>query len=214
MRDAIKDKLNSILQRAPSSESEVVYVFVEIRKFLERGGDALEKQFATLKFFCDWIAHVELTLGGAKNALARLDPEIGTTGPFDPTKVTPTSQFYRLMSLEPLLEEAKRFCSDYGFPTQWALNPLAWRECMRSYGRVIEDCPLAITRNKHAKRYIKRLTLQVAKEDVKNESGIESFSWDWFFELSDGQSFALRHQFRYVAPTHDPSHPILGELGI
>jgi hypothetical protein len=64
-RDALQAKLKAILREAPRSEAKVVYVLVEMRKFLEREGREKEKQFSTLKFFCDWVVHSKLTKGGA-----------------------------------------------------------------------------------------------------------------------------------------------------
>jgi hypothetical protein len=211
-RDAIRDKLEAILRGAPRSEAEVVYVLVEIRKFLEREGKTKEAQFSTLKFFCDWVAHVKLSFGGAKKVLARLDAQIGSSGQVDASMVQPNSELYRLMSLEPLLEEIKLFCSENSLPTQWAFDPTMWCECMRFYGHIVLNCPLDITRGNASGRYIKRLTLTNAV-DLQDHPDKRAFSWDWCFELSDGHSFVLHHEFSYPSPSYDPSRPTTVEFG-
>jgi hypothetical protein len=211
-REAIKDKLKAILQDFPRSEADVVYVMVEIRKLLEQQGKAKEEEFSTLKFFCDWVAHVELSFAGAKRVLARLDPEIGPSGSFDPSSVRPDSELYRLMSLEPLNEEVKRFCQENDLPARWAWNPTMWRECMRLYGHVIADCPLVIIRETASARHIQRLTL-INVRDSQPHPDKSVFHWGWEFELSDGTTFVLSHEFSYPSPNYDPSRPTTAEFG-
>src|SRR5271157_267760 len=64
MRDTIVEKLRPILKGPPHAERDVLYVFVEIRKLLDlllEGADEVKRaEFATLKFFCDWVVHVKL----------------------------------------------------------------------------------------------------------------------------------------------------------
>lgn len=211
-RDAILDKLRIILTRSPNSEAEILYVMVEIRKFLEREGEAEEKRFWTLKFFCDWVAHTELSFAGAKKRAALLDPEIPGSGPLDPKAVRPDSEFYRLMSLEPLREELEVFCKDQALPAQWVCDPATWRECTRLYGGIVLGCPLSISRGNHPSIYIKGVTLKDAK-DISDHPDKRTFIWFWGFELSDGQAFTLPCEYRYPSPLHDASKPTEAEFG-
>jgi len=189
-RDTIVEKLGAILREAPRSKADVVYVLVEIRKFLEGAVKEKESDFATLKFFCDWVAHVKLDRSGAKEVLARLDAETDASGSVVPQEVQPESYLYRLMSLEPLREEMKLFCSQNRLPEQWAIDPTMWRECTKFYGEVVLDCPLAITSGYPPSRYIKQLTLTDAV-DLQEHPDKRCFSWNWSFELSDGSRFTL-----------------------
>jgi hypothetical protein len=187
-------------------------VLVEIRKFFEREGEHKEEQFSTLKFFCDWVAHVKLSYAGAKKVLGRLDREIGASGSVNPSEVQPDSELYRLMSLEPLREEMKRFCSENDLPKHWAFDPIAWRECTRLYGNVVLNCPLAISRGDASSRYINRLELTNAV-DLQDHPDKRTFSWEWSFELSDGHSFVLTCEYSYPSPSYDPSRPTTAEFG-
>ncbi|MGD0698056.1 MAG: hypothetical protein ABSA41_18055 [Terriglobia bacterium] len=212
MLDAIQEKLEAILGEPPRTEADVVYVLVEIRKFLEREGKAKEDEFSTLKFFCDWVLHVELEGTGARKVLASLDPEIGVSGPVNLPEVKPSSALYRLLSLESLLEEIMRFCTENKLPTDWAFKPTMWRECMRLYGQVVMDCPLAITRKGASTRYIKQLTIMNMKNS-QDHLDKRAFSWDWRFELSDGINFTLPHKFSSPSPSYNPSRPSTEEFG-
>jgi hypothetical protein len=212
MRDAILGKLGALLGGTPDSEAEVVYVLIETRKFLEHEGTGKKSSFATLKFFCDWVAHVKLSFSGAKKVLSRLDAEIGASGPFVPETLQPESEIYRLMSLEPLKEEMNEFCRDNHLPEQWTTNPIMWRDCTRFYGNVVMDCPLDITRGAAAPRYIKQLTLTNAV-NLDEPPQKRSFSWDWRFDLSDGYNFTLPCRYTYPPSSYDPSVPSTAEFG-
>jgi hypothetical protein len=211
-RDAIVEKLGMILREAPRFEADVVYALVEIRKLLECAGKEKESEFAILKFFCDWVVHVKLSLSGAKKVLAPLDAEIGPSGSVVPQEVQPESELFRFISLEPLREEMKRFCSENRLPEQWAIDPTMWGECTKFYGDVVLDCPLAITRGSPPSRYTKQLTLTNAV-DLQEHPDKRCFSWNWSFELSDGCKFTLTRQYSYPSPSYNPSVPSTAEFG-
>ena len=116
------------------------------------------------------------------------------------------------MSLEPLHEEMRRFVGENNLPRVWVTEPTAWRECTRMYGNVVLECPLAISRGEAPSRYIKRLTLANAV-DLQDHPDRSSFSWDWSFDLSDGESFVLKCLYSYPSPSYDPSHPSTAEFG-
>lgn len=211
-RDAIVEKLEMILREAPRFEADVVYALVEIRKLLERAGKEKDSEFAILEFFCDWVVHVKLSFSGAKKVLARLDAEIGASGSVVPQEVQPESELFRFISLEPLREEMKRFCSENRLPEQWATDPTMWGECTKFYGDVVLHCPLAITRGSPPSRYIKQLTLTNAV-DLQEHPDKRCFSWNWSFELSDGCKFTLTRQYSYPSPSYNPSVPSTAEFG-
>jgi hypothetical protein len=70
-RHAIIEKLDIELSQQITSERQVVYILVEIRKLMERNNDT-EKCFA-LNFYCDWAMHTKL------DASERLESSRGST---------------------------------------------------------------------------------------------------------------------------------------
>ena len=57
-RHSILDKLQKALTRPISSEDQVVYILVEIRKLIDLQN---EPSLMSLKLYCDWAVHTELT---------------------------------------------------------------------------------------------------------------------------------------------------------
>ncbi len=58
MQDDIVRKLRAELERGISTEAQVVYVLVKIRKLLDLTRD---QGYATLRLCCNWVVHVELS---------------------------------------------------------------------------------------------------------------------------------------------------------
>ena len=54
------------------SEMQVVYVLVEIRKYLEQNAE-LRKRHPALNFYCCWVVHSEAAGHGADRILDRFD---------------------------------------------------------------------------------------------------------------------------------------------
>src|SRR6266498_3959033 len=69
--DAIIEKLERELQEPITSESQVVYLLVEIRKLIELNKDVAN--YRTLKFCCDWVAHPVLEGSEARSIVRQLD---------------------------------------------------------------------------------------------------------------------------------------------
>ncbi len=60
MNDQIIDKLSDLSEELPfTKECQVVYLFVETRKLLERADQPIEYDY--IRFFCDWVLHTEKT---------------------------------------------------------------------------------------------------------------------------------------------------------
>jgi hypothetical protein len=69
MKPDIIAKLAKELKEPVSSEPQVVYLMVELRKLIELNGDSAN--YPALKFHCDWIAHPILQ-GQAAQEVVRL----------------------------------------------------------------------------------------------------------------------------------------------
>ena len=64
-------KLKDELDKGIATEVQVVYVLAGIRKVIER--DKVEKQYADLRFHCDWALHASMDRTAAKNILRQFD---------------------------------------------------------------------------------------------------------------------------------------------
>src|SRR5260221_14404807 len=68
-------KLTRELDQGITSEVQVVYLLVGVRKLMER--DGLKKQYPDLNFHCDWALHSKLEGTTAKAVLRKFDTAHG-----------------------------------------------------------------------------------------------------------------------------------------
>src|SRR5260370_35096868 len=71
MREQLLEKLSAALAKPFEEEMQVVYVLVEIRKFLEQ--QKLKGSFPSLNVHCCWAVHSEAKGGGADRIVKRFD---------------------------------------------------------------------------------------------------------------------------------------------
>lgn len=77
MRDDIIEKLRNVIidrDRDVITECFVVYLLIEIRKFIDT--ENIKDKYKMLYFYCNWVAHAELSRKDAKEILLSLNDEV------------------------------------------------------------------------------------------------------------------------------------------
>jgi len=70
-RHAIIEKLDRELQEPGGTNWQVVYILVELRKLMERNGDA--DRYLALNLYCDWAVHTKMDRTGATRIVERFN---------------------------------------------------------------------------------------------------------------------------------------------
>lgn len=144
MMDAIKEKLARVFSDVVDSEIEVVYVLVEIRKYLEQNAELLKKHPA-LNFYCCWAVHSSASGHGADRILARFDrlyPQMkcGLTA-------EQRAEIFETITLHRLKEELIGFLDTLGIESSIKTSRADWLQFLRAYAAITEDCPFKLSSN-------------------------------------------------------------------
>jgi hypothetical protein len=136
-------KLREHLDLGVDTECEAVYLLCEVRKILEAWKREKRPRPATLKMFCDWALHVDLTYESTtKHFLERIDDALkvllgGTqTGE---TMARENALFRELAHFETFRTELGAFLREYGLPTDLCDDSTKWASFLEAYAGVIED---------------------------------------------------------------------------
>jgi len=137
MEDQIIRKITEEIERGLTTESQVVYLLVEIRKFLERKGKNAPA-YPSLKLHSDWVVHVALDRKPAQEIVKKADelyPKMiaGTMSEGEKAK------FAQMFSLDRFRQELGEFLAAQG------IRPLSdpeWNRLLACFLNVVEDCPL------------------------------------------------------------------------
>ena len=142
MKEDILSKLARELTEPIESELQVVYVLVEIRKFLELEG--LKPKYPSLVLYCDWAAHPKLNRTGAKHLVKRVDElwDKMVAGGLKGGNASPEHrEFYGILELGQFRAELLAFLETVNLPTGIGGDD-AWVNFVNYYSKVVEDCPL------------------------------------------------------------------------
>lgn len=145
MYDAIVEKIKAVIKSPVTSEHQVVYILVQIRKVAERRANVSLGN--TLRLYCDWVVHPWLDRKGAKEIVKVFDE-------FRSASIAPGGQrnarseaqatVDRLLDFSELRAELVEFLTTIGASNvrdDW------WERFAFHLAHVIEDCPVRANGN-------------------------------------------------------------------
>jgi hypothetical protein len=195
MREAIIEKLSKHLSAPPSTEADVVYALVQIRKLLER--DKVSSSYPRLKFFCDWVVHGGLAGSEAQRVLVEIDDRLKFYDDSKPWEIDPDGKVGELLSHRALGAEFHRYLDTMGVGQVWTKgDPYTWFTVSKLYTEIVRDCPLEIERKNYQFPYIAKLEItdcEPWEPGMKANPGQEHIGWNWTFTLSDSRTFTMGH---------------------
>ena len=157
MKHDIIRKLEKVLAVPITSEPQVVYFLVEIRKLLEHkhrerktAGLRKDETYATLEFCCDWAVHPVMDWENGKRIVRRFNQyqelleQIRTAKDGEPvnTNLSFLTEFGSTIRLSKFREQLGAFLSSNGLDTSVANDNAKWADFLALYAEVIKDCPL------------------------------------------------------------------------
>ena len=193
MTKEIIRKLTAQLNQRITTEVQVVYLLVGIRKLIER--DHRREQYPKLNFYCDWVLHSELDRSGAKAILREFDEAYpllkrGMNLPRELQK-----KIDDISGMESFEKELTRFLKSYGLPPI-SLSVDDWSHFLHLYTRVIQDIPLMVKPSSpDAARNIRKLVVhfEAAAENYKSAER-EDLVYRIVWEIFDKAGGTGRHE--------------------
>lgn len=174
MQRDIVQKLQAELSKPIETECQVVYILVEIRKFLEQIGQSVwEKKYRSLKLHCDWAVHSLLDRGLARELIARLDdlwqePESCNL---------PDKEFRELsgvLAFDNFRRELNQFLQEQDLPVSICDSDSEWLRFIHLYSSVVQDSPLKCEGND--------IPLQHFDKVIISKEGDKGFLWELYYQ--------------------------------
>jgi len=181
MRHAIVEKLDSALRKRITSEQQVVYVMVELRKLLEL--DEIKDRFEALIFHCDWVVHPRLTGKTASKVLDAFNENARHDGSRHPVS--------GIVGLDNFMSDLTTVLLKYQLPTSLTQNPTQWNAFLRNYGEVVRDCPL-LCRDQN-KEFIDEISIEFSKltrESTRASGFVIQVRWKWQNKKTGREEYA------------------------
>jgi hypothetical protein len=163
---AILRKLRGALAQDISTEGQVVYVLVEIRKLIERIDES--RQYETLYFYCSWAVHTRMTKAVANDMLEKFDeahPLLKNRG-LDELPRELSNRIQEMTAMRRFHQQLSDFLRRYELDCRIVWNQ--WTAFLRLYASIIEGCPLTVKAEGNKLKNIKKVVVCVddAREQI------------------------------------------------
>ena len=179
MLEEIIRKLTAQLNKGITTEVQVVYLLVGIRKLIER--DAQGAQYRTLNFYCDWVVHSKLDRSSIVKGILR---------EFDKAHLLLKGEMNLPLELRNKIDDISQMRSFEkeltSFLGSYGLLPIAqdvdgWSHFLHLYTQVIQDIPLMVKPSSPG------ATQNISKLVVRFEAATETYKFggreDLFYRI-------------------------------
>ena len=146
--------MDAALREGIRSEKDVVYILVELRKFLEAAG--LKGRYKSLTFFCDWVVHPKLSGTQADEIVHAIDKMMDN---YHKTNTFDSRQYEGYLRLSSAAAELRTFLALNGLPTNICDYIADWSNFLTFYLEVVSDCQLECTAKNQNTRHIDKLMI-------------------------------------------------------
>jgi hypothetical protein len=153
-------KLSQELGQTITSERQVVYILVELRKLLEKKGLLKEERFRALRFCCDWTVHSRLDRDTAK-IITELFDRYETLYRQEPIGVSQAGipELVEFCEHSRFRQQFITACQAVDIATDTICNDDWWREFLAQFLEVVRD--IRVEAKPRATKYVKWVTASV-----------------------------------------------------
>ena len=135
MKDQLKDKIENTLRKTQKEESDIVYLMVKIRKYLEKDKNK-GSRYKILKSYCDWSLHDKITNNKTcQNILKETEQEYKETKGIDPVFM------HKILGLDILKLELGSFFQSIDIKNIFS-NDEEWIHFRKLFIDNLSDCPI------------------------------------------------------------------------
>ncbi len=197
MKPDILTKLAHALAQPVTSEGQVVYIMVELRKLIELNGDGA--MFAALKFHCDWVAHPVLQGLQAQEIVRLFDryQKLEDNKPLAHGRpdMSFMNQLGPVLTMSDFRNEVDAYLRSQQLDSSIPNGNDKWATFLMHYAGVIEDCPLRCV--SQGLKHVDEVTLKLLGIPPKAtaSSGFQLvIEWRWKSKLT-GKEFTNQQQY-------------------
>jgi len=185
MKNEIRDKLQAELSSSIGSESQVVYLLVEVRKLIEQMSGEEGKEWATLKLYCDWALHARIRRRADFLAIAdeEFSRALNRENDWDPQR-----HLGKLLHMDTFRWQLVLFLEGMAIEHPFGIDDTAWSRFLHLYGQVVADCP----HEWRASRAKCIRSIKLRPPEMRFESRtLAELTLSWDFEFKDGRTVTL-----------------------
>jgi len=168
MTPDIVHKLSAELTQPVTTECQVVYVFVQLRKLLDTRTGNAEARYESLRLCCNWVVHTSLDTNRVAQGIVKetdkLYPSLAGKTLTDSQK----SFFRDKFTFQKLHDELNDFLGTYSLPT---VDGNRWNSFVACLLKVLEDCSLSFKDEKGDLKHVDEIVVSREMGDGRETDG-------------------------------------------
>ncbi|MEJ5146408.1 hypothetical protein [Sphingobacterium sp. MYb388] len=144
MKEAIREKINELINKGIESEAECVYLLSQLRKYREQQSIS---GYHNLSMCMNWALHSSIDRGAVKNLLKDIHDFLAyKDAKSDNLNFDGFEELQnKLLFVQPLRVELLKFLDTNGFDISICIDTDKYEMFLQFFARVIEDTPLLFT---------------------------------------------------------------------
>lgn len=159
MKDELLTKIQGVLDLPITTEMQVLYLLVELRKLIDR-----EKyKNPVLRTFCNWVVHTDLEnkAEGSRLVLTEFDDQM--TRVLERNESVPSFEHLSFGAFRAALEQ----CFDsFGLSAKFIKDKSEYLRFVGLYSSIVSECPIHFTASKTKLKYVKSVKLEGIEKDI------------------------------------------------
>lgn len=182
--DSIFEKLRNELARPIRRESQVLYIFAEVRKLIEHEQERDEHAYEVLEFFCNWALHITISRKSSADKIRLFLQAFDMKEGMELSEWYGTEFFQRIMHLGILKKELGDFLHERNLPCDIVHDFRRWSGFIYLYTAVVAEVPLRYAKDDLGPTEVEELTIQHQPTGTGPQKIVR-----WFVRLKNGEKF-------------------------
>jgi hypothetical protein len=158
MKDELLRKIQGILDLQITTEMQVVYLMVELRKLMDR-----EKyKDPMLRTLCNWVVHTSLERDeGSRLVLTEIDDQMARV--HERNESVPSFERLSFGAFRAALGQ----CFDgFGLSAKFIKDKSEYERFVGLYSSIVSECPILFSASKTKLKYVKSVKLEGIEQDI------------------------------------------------
>lgn len=173
-KELIKKIEKIIIKKEEIDEANICYLMILIRRILDKMPQSDQNQFLTLRFFCNWIAHTEITNSNTGlRILAKINDTLVTIKN-SKDLIEIQTKMSNAIGFSVLRKELKLFFQKINIADTLVSTNNIWAVFVNNLIEIILDIPLAFLPLSELDKTKQKIYNRIAKNPIKIGAGIIS----------------------------------------
>jgi hypothetical protein len=180
MKDELLRKIQDVLDLQITTEMQVVYLLVELRKLMDR----VKYEDPVLRTLCNWVVHTDLAnkAEGSRLVLTEIDDQIARV--LEKSEGVPSFEHLSFGAFRAALGQ----CFDgFGLSANFIKDKNEYESFAGLYSSIVSECPIHFSASKTKLKYVKSVNLEGIEKDIIVDG------WpvlQWRVTLTDGRKMS------------------------